>query len=257
VSRVIAGASIEHRDAGLASKSGWNHRWSQPGRSYGRRGGAERRFFVARPIAGSWVTRRSPRRWRSTRTCSTTTTATRWCARSDGYATKGEAGRQRDTAKALVRRWRSDPEDLSVFGESLKATGTEAFEAQPEPADRSRTVRLASTSPAPANAPMRAAVCTAMPLHSSPRRSHSPPCSPTYPLVDVEPMTGIEPAYSAWEADVLPLNYIGVIWSDLHKHVRGWSKTALSVTRMSQVDRNSSRRHPIQRRAGRAQRIVL
>jgi hypothetical protein len=28
VSRVIAGASIEHRDAGLASKSGWNHRWS-------------------------------------------------------------------------------------------------------------------------------------------------------------------------------------------------------------------------------------
>ena len=29
-------------------------------------------------------------------------------------------------------------------------------------------------------------------------------------LVKVEPMTGIEPAYSAWEADVLPLNYIGV-----------------------------------------------
>jgi hypothetical protein len=29
-------------------------------------------------------------------------------------------------------------------------------------------------------------------------------------LVNVEPMTGIEPAYSAWEADVLPLNYIGV-----------------------------------------------
>jgi hypothetical protein len=28
-------------------------------------------------------------------------------------------------------------------------------------------------------------------------------------LVTVEPMTGIEPAYSAWEADVLPLNYIG------------------------------------------------
>jgi hypothetical protein len=25
-----------------------------------------------------------------------------------------------------------------------------------------------------------------------------------------EPMTGIEPAYSAWEADVLPLNYIGL-----------------------------------------------
>jgi hypothetical protein len=29
----------------------------------------------------------------------------------------------------------------------------------------------------------------------------------------VERMTGIEPAYSAWEADVLPLNYIR---SDLH-----------------------------------------
>jgi hypothetical protein len=26
----------------------------------------------------------------------------------------------------------------------------------------------------------------------------------------VEPMTGIEPAFSAWEADVLPLNYIGL-----------------------------------------------
>jgi hypothetical protein len=24
-------------------------------------------------------------------------------------------------------------------------------------------------------------------------------------------MTGIEPAYSAWEADVLPLNYIGKV----------------------------------------------
>ena len=27
----------------------------------------------------------------------------------------------------------------------------------------------------------------------------------------MEPMTGIEPAYSAWEADVLPLNYIGMV----------------------------------------------
>jgi hypothetical protein len=27
----------------------------------------------------------------------------------------------------------------------------------------------------------------------------------------MEPMTGIEPAYSAWEADVLPLNYIGAL----------------------------------------------
>ena len=30
-------------------------------------------------------------------------------------------------------------------------------------------------------------------------------------LVFFEPMTGIEPAYSAWEADVLPLNYIGTV----------------------------------------------
>jgi hypothetical protein len=31
------------------------------------------------------------------------------------------------------------------------------------------------------------------------------------PLLSMEPMTGIEPAYSAWEADVLPLNYIGAV----------------------------------------------
>jgi hypothetical protein len=31
---------------------------------------------------------------------------------------------------------------------------------------------------------------------------------------EVEPMTGIEPAYSAWEADVLPLNYIGLVVSE-------------------------------------------
>jgi hypothetical protein len=30
----------------------------------------------------------------------------------------------------------------------------------------------------------------------------------------LEPMTGIEPAYSAWEADVLPLNYIGNVASE-------------------------------------------
>jgi hypothetical protein len=34
--------------------------------------------------------------------------------------------------------------------------------------------------------------------------------STPFALVNVEPMTGIEPAYSAWEADVLPLNYIGL-----------------------------------------------
>jgi hypothetical protein len=27
----------------------------------------------------------------------------------------------------------------------------------------------------------------------------------------MERMTGIEPAYSAWEADVLPLNYIRIV----------------------------------------------
>ena len=27
----------------------------------------------------------------------------------------------------------------------------------------------------------------------------------------LEPMTGIEPALSAWEAEVLPLNYIGIV----------------------------------------------
>ena len=29
-------------------------------------------------------------------------------------------------------------------------------------------------------------------------------------------MTGIEPAYSAWEADVLPLNYIGAVASEIN-----------------------------------------
>ena len=40
--------------------------------------------------------------------------------------------------------------------------------------------------------------------------------APYVPLicVSVEPMTGIEPAYSAWEADVLPLNYIGLVVSE-------------------------------------------
>jgi hypothetical protein len=34
----------------------------------------------------------------------------------------------------------------------------------------------------------------------------------------MEPMTGIEPAYSAWEADVLPLNYIGLTsWAGDHE----------------------------------------
>jgi hypothetical protein len=33
---------------------------------------------------------------------------------------------------------------------------------------------------------------------------------PSDARLSLEPMTGIEPAYSAWEADVLPLNYIGL-----------------------------------------------
>ena len=43
-----------------------------------------------------------------------------------------------------------------------------------DPADKSRTVRLVSTSLAPASAPMRAPTCMAIPLHFAPRRSHSP-----------------------------------------------------------------------------------
>ena len=37
----------------------------------------------------------------------------------------------------------------------------------------------------------------------------------TWTLV-VERMTGIEPAFSAWEADVLPLNYIRALQNDLN-----------------------------------------
>jgi hypothetical protein len=33
-------------------------------------------------------------------------------------------------------------------------------------------------------------------------------------VIRLEPMTGIEPAFSAWEADVLPLNYIGAVASE-------------------------------------------
>jgi hypothetical protein len=36
-------------------------------------------------------------------------------------------------------------------------------------------------------------------------------CDRRWHLRLLEPMTGIEPAYSAWEADVLPLNYIGAV----------------------------------------------
>jgi hypothetical protein len=61
----------------------------------------------------------------------------------------------------------------------------------------------------------------------------------------VEPMTGIEPAYSAWEADVLPLNYIGLGDSDL----RIRSRFALRGMSMS--------RSVLQRVRGDAQGVVL
>ena len=46
-----------------------------------------------------------------------------------------------------------------------------------------------------------------------PRKPAEPPHNAGSPVSDVsrhhmERMTGIEPAFSAWEADVLPLNYI-------------------------------------------------
>ena len=45
----------------------------------------------------------------------------------------------------------------------------------------------------------------------------------------VEPMTGIEPAYSAWEADVLPLNYIGMVALTCGNAVqRAWGRASLS-----------------------------
>lgn len=37
-------------------------------------------------------------------------------------------------------------------------------------------------------------------------------------------MTGIEPAYSAWEADVLPLNYIGMVLTKDSNPARGVGK---------------------------------
>ena len=46
---------------------------------------------------------------------------------------------------------------------------------------------------------------------------------------DMEPMTGIEPAYSAWEADVLPLNYIGaVVMTCGNSDQRAWPRTECS-----------------------------
>jgi dCTP deaminase len=58
-------------------------------------------------------------------------------------------------------------------------------------------------------------------------------------LVRVEPMTGIEPAYSAWEADVLPLNYIGDV---------DWEAS---------IRRRVGHRHRRRRVSGYARRVLL
>ncbi len=52
--------------------------------------------------------------------------------------------------------------------------------------------------------------CTCHRIWDPNKRSSSAPKRTLNCGESVEPMTGIEPAYSAWEADVLPLNYIGV-----------------------------------------------
>ena len=51
----------------------------------------------------------------------------------------------------------------------------------------------------------------ATPVNHGVRRTQPCPAEATPRGPFVEPMTGIEPAYSAWEADVLPLNYIGLV----------------------------------------------
>src|SRR6201999_1925031 len=55
--------------------------------------------------------------------------------------------------------------------------------------------------------------------------------------LDVEPMTGIEPAYSAWEADVLPLNYIGIVVLTCKKLRPAGVIPRLSVTTRSKLAR--------------------
>ena len=54
----------------------------------------------------------------------------------------------------------------------------------------------------------------------------------------MEAMTGIEPAYSAWEADVLPLNYIGATALSCGNLNSGVS-LAVSDTTVTQLDSNS------------------
>ena len=59
-----------------------------------------------------------------------------------------------------------------------------------------------------------------------------------YALAHVEPMTGIEPAYSAWEADVLPLNYIGTV---LQRIPRPAGPSISTKPRCCPPDRNAGR----------------
>ena len=71
-----------------------------------------------------------------------------------------------------------DREQPPLPATPLKACSPRAAKLRPDPATRSTTMRETSTSPAPAAAATRAAVCTAMPLMSSSRSSTSPVCTP-------------------------------------------------------------------------------
>jgi hypothetical protein len=55
---------------------------------------------------------------------------------------------------------------------------------------------------------MYASLCALFAVHGS--RQGDDHAGDLHAARTLEPMTGIEPAYSAWEADVLPLNYIGL-----------------------------------------------
>ena len=61
-------------------------------------------------------------------------------------------------------------------------------------------------------------------------------------------MTGIEPAYSAWEADVLPLNYIGERLLTCKTPFSERGREAQCHT-MSQLGPNSLRRLAVQQTA--------
>jgi hypothetical protein len=61
-------------------------------------------------------------------------------------------------------------------------------------------------------------------------------------------MTGIEPAYSAWEADVLPLNYIGEAVLTCKNPFSECGREAQCHT-MSQLAPNSLRRPAVQQTA--------